>query len=319
MVNRSAPGGTIVPQVTCGDVAQAIWPCAGVRLQRAPAGAGARWGRRPRAVAHRPGRRDPEACAPRAGRRTGGGRDAALFGARRGRATARRPRSATRGSCSPPAPTPTASASTASWTWPATAGASRSRWRTWCPRPGAPPARTSRASSPCSPGRASVTCRFRPSTSRRRWRSTSASFGGNIRGWSSARPSFDDAAGHLSGAWVAGWPPSREPGLLPSIWMDSMICDAGARGGLRWRGRGGVGPERPGCGGAVDRAVPRPGRERPRAAPGGSALNGAGEGRGPGDRTPGATGWHLARRPLARQGPARYRTGRGRGGRRRPQ
>ena len=47
-------------------------------------------------------------------------------------------------------------------------------------------------------------------------------FGWNIRGREGSHPSFDDAAGHLSGAWAAGWPPSREPGLLPSIWVDSI-------------------------------------------------------------------------------------------------
>lgn len=47
-----------------------------------------------------------------------------------------------------------------------------------------------------------------------------ALFGWRIRGRGTGHPSFDDHT--LSGAWVAGWPPSREPGLLPSIWVDSI-------------------------------------------------------------------------------------------------
>lgn len=47
-------------------------------------------------------------------------------------------------------------------------------------------------------------------------------FGWNIRGRESGRPSFDDATGHISGAWVTGRKISSEPGVLPSIWVDSI-------------------------------------------------------------------------------------------------
>jgi predicted enzyme related to lactoylglutathione lyase len=45
-------------------------------------------------------------------------------------------------------------------------------------------------------------------------------FGCNIRNRDSARPSFD--LGDVSGAWVTGRPISREPGLLPFIWVDGI-------------------------------------------------------------------------------------------------
>jgi len=47
-------------------------------------------------------------------------------------------------------------------------------------------------------------------------------FGWNIRHRETARPSFDDATGNVSGAWVTGRKISREPGLLPYIWVDSI-------------------------------------------------------------------------------------------------
>jgi uncharacterized glyoxalase superfamily protein PhnB len=47
-------------------------------------------------------------------------------------------------------------------------------------------------------------------------------FGWNIRGRDSGRPSFDDATGNISGAWVTGRPASRTAGLLPYIWVDSI-------------------------------------------------------------------------------------------------
>jgi predicted enzyme related to lactoylglutathione lyase len=47
-------------------------------------------------------------------------------------------------------------------------------------------------------------------------------FGWNIRHRDTARPSFDDATGNVSGAWVTGRESSREPGLLPHIWVDSL-------------------------------------------------------------------------------------------------
>jgi len=47
-------------------------------------------------------------------------------------------------------------------------------------------------------------------------------FGWKIRHRDSARPSFDDATGDVSGAWVTGREISREPGLMPYIWVDSI-------------------------------------------------------------------------------------------------
>jgi uncharacterized glyoxalase superfamily protein PhnB len=47
-------------------------------------------------------------------------------------------------------------------------------------------------------------------------------FGWNIRGRDSDHPSFDDATGYVSGAWVLGREASREPGLLPYIWVDAI-------------------------------------------------------------------------------------------------
>ena len=47
-------------------------------------------------------------------------------------------------------------------------------------------------------------------------------FGWNIRQRDSGRPSFDDATGNVSGAWVTGRAAFREPGLLPYIWVDGI-------------------------------------------------------------------------------------------------
>ena len=47
-------------------------------------------------------------------------------------------------------------------------------------------------------------------------------FGWNIRHRDSSRPSFDDATGYVSGAWVAGRTIAREPGMLPYIWIDGI-------------------------------------------------------------------------------------------------
>jgi predicted enzyme related to lactoylglutathione lyase len=53
-----------------------------------------------------------------------------------------------------------------------------------------------------------------------------AVFGWNIRHHDSGRPSFDDATGVVSGAFVTGRSPSREPGLLPYIWVDNIDATA---------------------------------------------------------------------------------------------
>jgi predicted enzyme related to lactoylglutathione lyase len=47
-------------------------------------------------------------------------------------------------------------------------------------------------------------------------------FGWNIRQRGSGRPSFVDATGNVSGAWVAGRSPVPEPGLLPYVWVDNI-------------------------------------------------------------------------------------------------
>jgi len=60
-------------------------------------------------------------------------------------------------------------------------------------------------------------------------------FGWNIRSRETARPSFDDATGVVSGAWVAGRKSASEGGLLPYIWVDgidAVLAAAAANGGV---------------------------------------------------------------------------------------
>jgi predicted enzyme related to lactoylglutathione lyase len=47
-------------------------------------------------------------------------------------------------------------------------------------------------------------------------------FGWTIRGRDSDHPGFDDATGHISGAWVTDQAIAREPGLLPYIYVDRI-------------------------------------------------------------------------------------------------
>jgi uncharacterized glyoxalase superfamily protein PhnB/predicted enzyme related to lactoylglutathione lyase len=59
-------------------------------------------------------------------------------------------------------------------------------------------------------------------------------FGWNIRHRDSERPSFDDATGDVSGAWVTGRDISAKAGLLPYIWVDAIdaiLARAAAHGG----------------------------------------------------------------------------------------
>ena len=61
----------------------------------------------------------------------------------------------------------------------------------------------------------------------------SATFYGQVFGWRIRRsetddPRFEDPTGHLIGRWVAGRASSREPGLLPYIYVD-RIDDAVGR------------------------------------------------------------------------------------------
>ena len=60
-------------------------------------------------------------------------------------------------------------------------------------------------------------------------------FGWNIRHRDTARPSFDDATGNISGAWVTDRDVSRDAGLLPSIWVDNIdaaLTQVAAHGGV---------------------------------------------------------------------------------------
>jgi predicted enzyme related to lactoylglutathione lyase len=47
-------------------------------------------------------------------------------------------------------------------------------------------------------------------------------FGWNVHGKDSDRPSFDDGTGHVSGAWMSDQAISREPGLLPYIYVEHI-------------------------------------------------------------------------------------------------
>ena len=53
-------------------------------------------------------------------------------------------------------------------------------------------------------------------------------FGWNVRRRESSRPSFDDATGHVSGAWVKDRPASREAGVLPYVWVDRIEATVAA-------------------------------------------------------------------------------------------
>jgi uncharacterized protein len=47
-------------------------------------------------------------------------------------------------------------------------------------------------------------------------------FGWSVHGHDSDRPSFDDGTGHVSGAWMSDQAISREPGLLPYIYVEQI-------------------------------------------------------------------------------------------------
>jgi predicted enzyme related to lactoylglutathione lyase len=49
-------------------------------------------------------------------------------------------------------------------------------------------------------------------------------FGWAIRRRGDGSTAFDDAVGEVSGTWVTGRPPSREPGLLLYIMVDSVAA-----------------------------------------------------------------------------------------------
>ena len=47
-------------------------------------------------------------------------------------------------------------------------------------------------------------------------------FGWNVQGHDTDRPSFVDGTGHVSGAWMRDQAISRQPGLLPYIYVDHI-------------------------------------------------------------------------------------------------
>jgi uncharacterized protein len=49
-----------------------------------------------------------------------------------------------------------------------------------------------------------------------------AVFGWNVTGRDTARPSFDDGTGHVSGAWMTNQAVATEPGLLPYIYVEGI-------------------------------------------------------------------------------------------------
>ena len=51
-----------------------------------------------------------------------------------------------------------------------------------------------------------------------------AVFGWNVRRRGDGQTAFDDGAGEVSGTWVTGRPPSREPGLLLYVMVDSVAA-----------------------------------------------------------------------------------------------
>jgi predicted enzyme related to lactoylglutathione lyase len=55
-----------------------------------------------------------------------------------------------------------------------------------------------------------------------------AVFGWTIRRRGDGNTAFDDAVGEVSGTWVVGRPPSREPGLLLYIMVDSVAASMDA-------------------------------------------------------------------------------------------
>jgi uncharacterized protein len=60
-------------------------------------------------------------------------------------------------------------------------------------------------------------------------------FGWNVHGRDSDRPSFDDGTGHVSGAWMNDQAISREPGLLPYIYVEHIeeaVSQIVANGGV---------------------------------------------------------------------------------------
>lgn len=68
----------------------------------------------------------------------------------------------------------------------------------------------------------------------------SARFYGEVLGWKvrtrgDGQRAFDDTTGAVSGSWVVGRPPSREPGMLTYVMVDSIdatlrkVAEAGGK------------------------------------------------------------------------------------------
>ena len=55
-----------------------------------------------------------------------------------------------------------------------------------------------------------------------------AVFGWNMRRRGDGAMAFDDGVGEVSGAWVAGRPPSPAPGLLLYVMVDSVVATVDA-------------------------------------------------------------------------------------------
>lgn len=229
MVNRSAPGGPIVPQVSYPDVASAIdWLCAAFGFSErlrvtGPDGA----------VGHAQLRIGEGGVVLRPagpGQGSGMAADGILpFSVRVGDVDRHHARAAERGAriAEPPTTHPWGERTYRAldlaghrWTFahsvadvePAAWGAEgRDLWGEFSARP-----------------RPSFCYLQIPATDvRRSMAFYEGVFGWNIRGREGPNPSFDDAAGRISGSWAAGWPPSREAGLLPSIWVDSIDATLG--------------------------------------------------------------------------------------------
>jgi predicted enzyme related to lactoylglutathione lyase len=49
-------------------------------------------------------------------------------------------------------------------------------------------------------------------------------FGWSIRADNSGHTSFDDTVGEVSGMWIEGQPPMREPGIIISIMVDNAAA-----------------------------------------------------------------------------------------------
>jgi predicted enzyme related to lactoylglutathione lyase len=71
-------------------------------------------------------------------------------------------------------------------------------------------------------------------------------FGWQLRQRGDGRVAFDDGVGQVSGTWVTGRPPAREPGLMVYIMVDSVaktLEAVVARGGVVVQPVGGDAPE----------------------------------------------------------------------------